>query len=175
MFPIDNMKKIFFATLVIFAGVVTMAQKTEVNVEANGTKIIKGFMSKNDLKNDSAFMWFAENQKGYVPDASALYALNKNRDSIHILAFGGTWCSDTKNLMPKFYFLAEAGGLSENHITLIGVDRNKKTLYNLTEAFNITHVPTFIVLKNGREIGRVVEYGKTGMFDKELGEIISLK
>jgi len=36
-------------------------------------------------------------------------------------------------------------------------------------------VPTIIVLKDGKEIGRVVEYGKTGMFDKELGEIISGK
>jgi hypothetical protein len=35
------------------------------------------------------------------------------------------------------------------------------------------NVPTIIVLKDGKEIGRVVEYGKTGMFDKELGEIIS--
>jgi hypothetical protein len=34
-------------------------------------------------------------------------------------------------------------------------------------------VPTFIVLKNGQEVGRVVEYGKYGMFDKELGEIIN--
>jgi hypothetical protein len=34
-------------------------------------------------------------------------------------------------------------------------------------------VPTFIVLKNGKEIGRVVEYGKFGMPDKEIGEIVS--
>jgi len=169
------MKKILFAVIMLFTSVVVIAQKAEVNVDANGTKVIKGFMSKNDLKNDSAFLWYAENQKGYVPDASALYAFNKNKDSIHVLAFGGTWCDDTKNLLPKFFLLAEAGGLSEKHITLVGVDRSKKTLHNLTEAFNITRVPTFIVLKNGKEIGRVVEYGKIGMFDKELGEIISGK
>jgi hypothetical protein len=34
-------------------------------------------------------------------------------------------------------------------------------------------VPTIIVLKQGKELGRVVEYGKYGVFDKELGEIIS--
>jgi hypothetical protein len=28
-------------------------------------------------------------------------------------------------------------------------------------------------MKDGKEIGRVVEYGKYGMFDKELGEIIN--
>jgi hypothetical protein len=30
-------------------------------------------------------------------------------------------------------------------------------------------------LKNGKEIGRVVEYGRMGMIDKELGEIVSGK
>ena len=37
----------------------------------------------------------------------------------------------------------------------------------------MVNVPTIIVMKDGKEIGRVVEYGKNGMFDKELGEIIN--
>lgn len=28
-------------------------------------------------------------------------------------------------------------------------------------------------MKDGKEIGRVVEYGKTGVWDKELGDIIT--
>ncbi|HAI83817.1 MAG TPA: glycerophosphodiester phosphodiesterase, partial [Chitinophagaceae bacterium] len=40
--------------------------------------------------------------------------------------------------------------------------------------WNIINVPTFIVLdNNGKEVGRVVEYGKYGVIDKELGEIVS--
>jgi hypothetical protein len=30
-----------------------------------------------------------------------------------------------------------------------------------------------LYLKNGQELGRVVEYGKAGMWDKELGEVVS--
>ena len=41
------------------------------------------------------------------------------------------------------------------------------------EAFAVTNVPTFIVMKNGKEIGRVVEYGKTGMPEKEVAQIIA--
>ncbi|HYK56211.1 MAG TPA: thioredoxin family protein, partial [Flavisolibacter sp.] len=62
---------------------------------------------------------------------------------------------------------------SQDRVVLLGVDHNKKTIEHLAEAFGVTNVPTFIVMKNGKEIGRVVEYGKYGMFDKELGEIIS--
>jgi hypothetical protein len=43
----------------------------------------------------------------------------------------------------------------------------------LSEALGVVNVPTIIVMKEGKEIGRVVEYGKTGVWDKELGEIIS--
>ena len=48
----------------------------------------------------------------------------------------------------------------QDRVTLIGVDREKKTLSHLSEALNVTNVPTIIVLKNGKEMGRVVEYGK---------------
>ena len=168
------MKKILFATILFFSATAVFAQP-EVTTDANGTKVIKGFITKKDLATDAAFPWFAEGAKGYTPESSALAAFKGAKDSIHILAFGGTWCGDTKALLPKFYSLTDAAGLSEDRITLLGVDRSKKTINHLAEAFNVTRVPTFIVLKGGQEIGRVVEYGKTGMFDKELGEIISGK
>ena len=163
-------KQIFFiATL--FLSTVTLAQKEET-VEGDGTKIVKGFFTKQELASDPAFPWYIQNRQGFKPDSNAVEALKIHGASIYILAFGGTWCGDTKNLLPKFYALTEAAGLPEDHVTLIGVDRTKKTFYHLTEAFNVTNVPTFIVLKNGKEIGRVVEYGKYGLVDKEIGEII---
>lgn len=168
------MKKLFIAAFFIFSATALFAQQ-EVTTDATGNKIIRGFISKKELATDTAFRWFGDNVKGYIPEAGAVAAFKGAKDSIHILAFGGTWCSDTKSLLPKFYSLTDAAGFSDDRITLIGVDRNKKTVNHLAEAFAITLVPTFIVLKGGQEIGRVVEYGKTGRFDKELGEIISSK
>jgi len=149
------------------------AQAPEVIIESGGTKILKGFVTKQALTSDSAFTWFAENQKGYTPNAAALQALKNNKDALRFLVFGGTWCDDTKNVLPKFYALTDAASIAQDRITLLGVDRSKKTIQNLSEAFNVTNVPTIIVLKDGKEIGRVVEYGTSGIFDKDLGEIIS--
>jgi len=163
------MKKFFFFFIAFFSVQALFAQ-TEITYEASGTKIIKGFMTRTDL--DTAYAWFKQNQQGYTPEAGALQAFKVNKDSINLIVFGGTWCGDTKGLLPKFYSLADAAGFSNDRITLIGVDRSKKTFHHLTDAFEVTRVPTFIVMKNGKEIGRVVEYGTTGMFDKELGEII---
>jgi thiol-disulfide isomerase/thioredoxin len=158
--------------LSLFITQLVFAQSAEISKDASGNKIIRGFMTKNDLASDSAFAWYAQNQRGYIPEQGALKAFTSAKDSIYIIAFGGTWCDDTKNLFPKFFALTDAAGFSQDHITMLGVDRSKKTVHHLAEAFKITHVPTFIVLKNGQEVGRVVEYGKYGMFDKELGEII---
>ena len=36
---------------------------------------------------------------------------------------------------------------------------------------NIINVPTVMVMKEGKEVGRVVEYGHYGMVEKELAEI----
>jgi thiol-disulfide isomerase/thioredoxin len=149
------------------------AQPAEVIKEPTGTKVVRGFLTKQELATDSAFTWFNANMKAYTADANAVEALKANKDAINIVAFGGTWCGDTKAVLPQFFSLADAAGFSQDRITLLGVDRSKKTVQHLSEAFNITNVPTFIVMKNGKEVGRVVEYGKTGMPMKELGEIIS--
>ncbi|HJW16535.1 MAG TPA: thioredoxin family protein [Flavisolibacter sp.] len=169
------MKKLLLFTAILFSTSILFAQSAEVSHDPEGNKILKGFISRQELTNDSSFTWFLHNQKDYTPDQSALKALRANKDSINIIAFGGTWCSDTKYILPKFYMLSDASGLSPDRITLIGVDHNKKTIQHLSEAFNIINVPTFIVMKNGKEIGRVVEYGTTGMFDRELGQIIAGK
>ena len=167
------MKKLIFTTVSFFLFSSVYAQAPEVSRDNEGVKVLKGFVTKQELANDTAFKWFGENQKGYTPYTTALQALKTNKDSVSFLVFGGTWCHDTQFILPRFYSLTEAAGFEQNKITLLGVDRSKKTIQHLSEAFNILNVPTIIVLKDGKEIGRVVEYGKTGMFDKELGEIIS--
>jgi thiol-disulfide isomerase/thioredoxin len=86
----------------------------------------------------------------------------------------GTWCEDSHFIIPKLFALTDAAGFSKDRITLIGVDREKKTLSHLSEALNITNVPTIIVFQNGKEAGRVVEYGKSGLFDKDLGGILGI-
>jgi len=167
------MRKLFqiliFATLAHTA----VAQNAEVTKDGSGNKVLKGFIGRQELQTDSAFTWFAKNTTGYTPDASAVTALKGVKDSVYVLAFGGTWCDDTRFILPKFYALADAAGIAPDHITLLGVDHSKKTVQHLSETFNIVNVPTFILLKNGQELGRVVEYGKKGMWDRELGEVIT--
>ena len=42
-----------------------MAQDTQVTVESNGTKIINGFFTQQQLATDSAFLWYGQNKERY--------------------------------------------------------------------------------------------------------------
>lgn len=168
------MKKIIVALSLVLGFVsVSYAQKPyEVLVERPNEKSYKGIISQEILLSDTSFKWYAENLKGYTPNANAIAGLKKNADSIQLLVFMGTWCEDSHSIIPKFYSLLETAAFSKDKVTLIGVNREKKTFSHLTEALNVINVPTIIVMKQGKELGRVVEYGKYGLFDMELAEIL---
>ena len=148
----------------------------KVNYEVSkdkGHKMLVGVINRSLIVNDTAFGWFKENSKYGQPDPIAVSIFQLEKKKFTMLVFGGTWCEDTQNLLPKFYQLIDASGYPENQISLVAVDRQKQTVNNLNKLYKITNVPTFIVLKEGKEVGRVVEYGKEGDITKELGKIVA--
>lgn len=140
-----------------------------------GQKVYKGIISKEILLKDTSFKWYADNQKYYTPMVTAVDAVKLNKDSIELIVFMGTWCEDSHFIIPRLYELSDAAGFVNEKITLIGTDRYKKTLSHLSEALNVSNVPTIIIMKKGKEQGRIIEYGKYGMFEKDLIEILSAK
>ena len=136
-------------------------------------KVVRGLVNKYLIQNDTAFKWFSPSQGYYKPDTATLNAFERAKGKYQFVIFGGTWCEDTQFILPKFFKLQEASGIPDDAITLFGVNRAKNSLGNIAKAFNIMLVPTIIVMKDGKEIDRVVEYGKTGKWDKELAAILN--
>ncbi|HEX7847327.1 MAG TPA: thioredoxin family protein [Chitinophagaceae bacterium] len=169
------MKKILVIAVFLFSTALSVLAQNQYEVlsERPNEKTLKGIISREVLEADTSFKWFTENQKGYTPHSEGVSALKQYGDSIELLVFMGTWCEDSHFIIPRFFSLVDAAGFDKKRITLIGTDRNKKTLSHLCEALNVNNVPTIIVMKAGKEVGRVIEYGKTGMWDKELGEAIT--
>ena len=142
----------------------------EVLKDNDGGKIMKGIISRDILARDTSFKWYAQNQKPYAGGEDAV-TFGKHKDSIQLVIFLGTWCEDSQVIIPKLFPFFDAAGFSNDRVTLIGVDRNKKSISHIADAFNVINVPTVIVMKEGRELGRVVEYGRFGIVEKELAEI----
>jgi thiol-disulfide isomerase/thioredoxin len=134
--------------------------------------ILRGIINKYVVQNDESYKWYRQSQTNWKPDTATLNAFEKAKGKVQFVVFGGTWCEDTQAVLPKFFLIQEMSGIQDTSITFFGVNRAKKTLGSISDAFNIVNVPTIIVMKEGKEIGRVVEYGKTGNWDKELAQIL---
>lgn len=135
--------------------------------------ILRGIINKYLVQNDTVYNWYNSSAGFYKPDTATLSAFERTKSKVQFVIFGGTWCEDTQFIIPKFFKLQEMSGLADNTITFFGVNRAKKSLASIADAFNVINVPTIIVMKEGREAGRVVEYGTTGKWDKELADILN--
>ena len=136
--------------------------------------LLKGLVDKYIIQKDTAYgSWYKSSQSIFKPDTSMLGAMQRTKSKVKFVLFGGTWCDDTQFILPKFFKLQEMSGVADSAITFFAVNRAKKSLANIADAFNIINVPTIIVMKDGKEAGRIVEYGSTGKWDKELAELLN--
>ena len=172
-----NLNKVFFAGLILLSTTSVNAQDGYTitkDLNNGGGNILTGTINKQLLQTDAIFKkWYTPSQNEYKPDSSTVTAFKKaTTQKLQFVIFGGTWCEDTQFILPRFFKLQEMAAIPDNNISFFGVNRSKKSLGNIADAFGIINVPTIIVMKDGKELGRVVEYGKTGKWDVELGEII---
>jgi hypothetical protein len=169
------MKRLIFCALITGFAFSAKSQTPYVSVpdpKHPSQTFLVGIISKYILQNDSTYSWYHDNQKNYKPTTDILNAYERGKDSTSFILFGGTWCDDSQFIIPKFFKILELSGYPESAVSFFAADRAKKTLGNLSSALNITNVPTVIVLRKGKEIGRVIEYGKTGKWDAEIAELI---
>jgi thiol-disulfide isomerase/thioredoxin len=78
-----------------------------------------------------------------------------------VLVFYGSWCGDSRREVPHFLRIAEVAGIDRRQIVFISVDRSKSDRNGEAAKYNLQRVPTFVLLKGGREIGRIVEAPQT--------------
>lgn len=138
----------------------------------NGLKTLKGILSRELLLNEAEFAWMKNDISWYKPNADCVTNLTAVKDTIQLMVFVGTWCEDSQIVFPQLLKMLDQVGFDMKRLTIVGIDRKKTTLGSLTQALGVTKAPTIMVLKGGKEIGRVEEFGKYGIYDKELAEVL---
>lgn len=115
----------------------------------------------------------AWDQPPYAPDATAVAAIRAGAKQVTVLVIIATWCPDTRRELPRYFATMDAAGITDAVLTMVGVDRTKKDTEGLTEQYGITRVPTFVFLRDGREVGRLVERTPAGStFEAEVARIL---
>lgn len=169
------MRYIFlFCFILLTANYIFAQTDYSISTDPKDPKVLvfKGVISKQALENEPSFSWYKSGVDAYMPHAKLLAALEHPDSTLHFIVFGGTWCDDTQFILPRFLKALQTANFQDTAVTIFGVDRNKKTIGDVSGAFQITNVPTIIVMKKGVEAGRVVEYGKTGVWDAEIAGFI---
>jgi thiol-disulfide isomerase/thioredoxin len=108
----------------------------------------------------------------YIPNNDLIQALKRPLSTTKITIVLGTWCGDSKLYVPHFLKVLDTAGFKEEHLSLIGVNREKKAAQGLIDHLNIDRVPTFIIFQNGKEIGRIVEQPDE-TFEKDILNILT--
>ena len=146
----------------------------EITAVKNNTGDLVGFANKASFSEAPYNTWFSTNFDTYKPDQTTINSLKTALKGVKIKGFMGTWCGDSKRETPKFYKILEQANFNFNNLDLVTVNRSKKTPNNLESGLNIIRVPTFIFYKEGKEIGRFVEYAQESL-EKDMLQIVSGK
>jgi thiol-disulfide isomerase/thioredoxin len=103
-----------------------------------------------------------------APDAAAAQELTNVPPGAEVTVFLGTWCGYSRRVVPRLWkALDAAGGSVPFHIRYVAVDRQKKEPAGEAAADQIQYVPTLIVARDGRELGRIIEQSPHGV-EKDL-------
>ena len=78
-------------------------------------------------------------------------------EDISVVIMFGTWCHDSKREVPRMLRILDSAGVGTEQISLIGVDTNKAEPKGREKLYNLRNTPTLILLKNGKEVGRIIE------------------
>jgi thiol-disulfide isomerase/thioredoxin len=99
-----------------------------------------------------------------APEKAAVAALASVPPGAEVTVYMGSWCGDSRREVSRLWrVLDEAGGSLPCKISYIGVDHDKKEPAALVAGSDLRYVPTLIVKRDGREVGRIVESSPHGV------------
>jgi len=152
------------------------AQKVVINREVetqNDGKMLLGNQLKEQFLKAPYADWYTKEHDEYAIDQKAISELRKAKiNTYSIMVFMGTWCEDSHRDFPRLMKILEELKYPENKLTIIAVNRKKESPSGEESLHNIQKVPTIIVQKYGKEIGRIIEMPTTGYIERDLVEIL---
>lgn len=173
------MKK-HYTLFIVCLSFATFAQNSspfinQEGLDARGNTMLLGPCSKAAFMRFPYKQWYDKFYNSYEVDTTTIQSFNNKTADIEVLTFAATWCSDTQQNLPRFLKTAEKAGISHAKLRFIMLDnaqeRYKQSPAHEEASWNIFRVPTFIILKNGTEIDRIIERPVESL-EKDLAKII---
>lgn len=130
-----------------------------VNDEVTGDEMLIGYGNRRGLLMEPFFSWFSEEYNVYSVNKQSILGIEPEElDGVTITMVLGTWCPDSRREVPRFYKILDQLGFNESRLQVICVNRNKLAPGIDLGSLDIQFVPTIVVFRNGKEIGRIIEH-----------------
>ena len=114
---------------------------------------------------------WAHEAAAYLPDPEIIARFHDFERPIVIRVVIGTWCPDCRRHLTAFFRLIELADNPVISVEYFGVSRDKLQPEDIVRDNRIERVPTFIVLEEGHEIGRIIEHPRTTI-EADLADIL---
>lgn len=151
---------------------ITEVAASEEATEEADAPVLLGVQQRSVLEASPYDTWFKESYKEHTLDTATIASMKDALAATDITLFMGTWCEDSQRETPAFYKILDLAGIEASTVKLITVSEDKDTPEGLEEGLDITNVPTIILAKEGKELGRIVEYPVESL-EKDLAKILS--
>ena len=102
----------------------------------------------------SASLSYQKTAKGYSPDATIIKRLRSQKEKIRVLTFFGSWCPHCKRHLPLLLKVEQALAGSNFEFDYYGLP-SPFSGEPEAEKYKVSGVPTAILFRGGKEIGRI--------------------
>ena len=161
--------------LLLFFPALLFAQSFKLTKDVNtGKPLLIGVCPRTALQDSNFAYWFNGNYNLYRPDSLTLNKINGKIKDYKIKIVMGTWCSDSRREVPRFYKILDYLNFPGKDVLLITVNRKMKGLNDETKGLNIKRIPTFIFYKDDKEVGRIIE-APIETLEKDMEKIVNRK
>ena len=159
---LSKMKYYFLVVLILLDVSICLAQGSfkEVPSLEGGVDLV-GHISPEQLTKKPYEEWYQVFYDYHESDTSLIEGFGPELKKFHILVFMGTWCSDSQREIPSFIKILEEADFPMERLKIVAV-HDKGDFYKTSPngeqwGLQIIKVPTFIFLKDGKEVNRIVE------------------
>ncbi len=116
--------------------------------------------------------WFGPTYATYPADKETAEKVQPLLADVTVKVFMGTWCEDSQREVPAFFKALDLAGIDASKVQLITITEGKDAPEELIKDNGIEYVPTIIFEKEGKELGRIVEYSIFSI-EKDMAKILN--
>lgn len=176
------MRPIIIFILIVAGLDVALAQSKTFNPDFNhryfsakGTPKLLGLTNREGLLQKPFNEWFATGYNEYDVDMGIVNRLKTQVEDLTMKIFLGTWCPDSQREVPRYFKILDELGIKDENVIMVSLDYEaddyKQSPGHEETGMQIHRVPTFIVMRHGKELSRIVEFPKETL-EQDLMKII---